>query len=270
MFLRQDRTYGLTSSRSIHPAELFEAIDHIVAISQHHAAAAAREAMTKSIVVALSLAGFACPAWAQTSDWSMSGSLGVVSDYRYRGYSLSGQQPALQGGLTAGHASGFYGDIFVSTIEEYGVGSDGDGADLEITGTLGWAGEAGGFDVDVAVAAYQYPDGDDVNYIEFPLQFGGNYAALGWAVGVVFAPAQAALGDQENRYGWTSLTYAPSSWPVSLTTSVGYEDGAFAPDGKTDWSVGVARDLGRFRLDLQWIDSDADNGQAVASVFVNF
>ncbi|MGV9010005.1 TorF family putative porin [Brevundimonas sp.] len=226
--------------------------------------------MKTSILVALGLVGIACPAWAQSSDWSVSGTAGVVSDYRYRGYSLSGERPAFQGGLTAGHASGLYGDVFVSTIDEYGVGSDGDGADVEITGTLGWAGQVGGFDVDVAAAAYRYPDGDDVNYVEFPLQLGRTHGAVTWAIGAAFAPAQSALGDEENRYGWTSLSFAPSSWPVSVNSTVGYEDGAFAPEGKTDWSVGIARELGRFRLDLSWVDSDADDGQAVASVFVNF
>ena len=226
--------------------------------------------MNKSIFVALGLSCFAFPAWAQTADWSLTGTVGVVSDYRFRGYSLSDERPAFQAWLTAGHASGFYGDVFVSTIDEYGVGLDGDGAEVEITGTLGWAGQVSGFDVDVAASAYRYPDGDDVNYVEFPLQIGRTYESLGWAIGVALAPAQATLGDEENRYGWTSLTYAPPSWPVSLTGSVGYEDGAFAPDGKTDWSVGVARDLGRVSLDLSWTDSDADNGQAVASVFVNF
>ena len=226
--------------------------------------------MNKSIFVALGLSCFALPAWAQTADWSLTGKVGVVSDYRFRGYSLSDERPAFQAGLTAGHAFGFYGDVFVSTIDEYGVGLDGDGAEVEITGTLGWAGQVGSFDVDVAASAYRYPDGEDVNYVEFPLQIGRTYESLGWAIGVALAPAQAALGDEENRYGWTSLTYAPPSWPMSLTGSVGYENGAFAPDGKTDWSVGVARDLGRVSLDLSWIDSDADDGQAVASVFVNF
>ena len=229
--------------------------------------------MSKSVFVALGLvclAWPACPAWAQTSDWSLTGTAGVVSDYRYRGYSLSDEQPAVQGGLTAGHASGFYGDVFVSTIDEYGVGLDGDGAEVEVTATLGWAGQVEGFEIDVAAAAYRYPDGDDVNYVEFPLQIGRTDEAVGWAVGVAFAPAQTALGDEDNRYGWMSLTYAPSSWPVTFTSGVGYEDGAFAPDGKTDWSIGVARELGRLSLGLSWIDSDADNGQAVATVFVNF
>lgn len=39
---------------------------------------------------------------------------------------------------------------------------------------------------------------------------------------------------------------------------------------KTDWSVGVAREFGRVALDLSRIDSDAPDGQAVVSVFVNF
>lgn len=226
--------------------------------------------MKRSILAALGLASLACPTGAQTPDWSVTGAVGVVSDYRYRGYSLSDQKPAVQGGLTAAHASGVYGDVFVSTVAEYGIGADGDGAELEVSGMLGWAGQVRGLDLDVAAAAYRYPDGDDVNYVEFPLQLGQTHEAVSWAVGLAFAPAQTALGDESNRYGWTSLTYTPPSWPVSLTGRVGYEDGAFAPAGKTDWSLGIARDLGRVSLALSWVDSDADKGQAVASAFVNF
>ena len=73
----------------------------------------------------------------------------------------------------------------------------------------GWAGQVGGFDV--AASAYRYPSGDNVNYVAFPLQIGRSYASLGWAVGVALVPAQAALRDEENPHGWTSLNFAPSS-----------------------------------------------------------
>ncbi len=225
--------------------------------------------MIKTILVSTVLLMPASNALAQ-SNWSLEGTVGVVSDYRYRGYSLSDGDPALQAGLTLGHSSGFYGDVFVSSIDEYGIGADGDGAEVEVTGSLGWAGMLGDFDVDAAVSAYRYPDGDDVNYIEAPVQIGQTVGALTWTVGVAYAPAQDALSDEDNRYGWAGLSYSPEGWPISLSGVFGYEDGAFAPDGKSDWALGAEHDLGPATLALTWVDSDVDAGALVASAFVKF
>lgn len=225
--------------------------------------------MIKAILVSIFLLAPVSPALAQ-SPWSLDGTVGVVSDYRYRGYSLSDGNPALQAGLTLSHGSGFYGDVFMSSIDEYGIGDDGDGAQVEVTGSLGWAGMLGDFDVEVAVSAYRYPDGDDVNYFEAPVQIGQTVGSLTWTVGVAYAPAQYALSDEDNSYGWAGLSYSPERWPISLSGVVGYEDGAFAPDGKADWAVGAEHDLGPATLALTWVDSDVDAGAVVASAVVKF
>ena len=54
----------------------------------------------------------ACPAAAQ----SVSGEASLVSDYRFRGVSLSGGHPAAQASLTLEHDSGFYGNLWGSTL----------------------------------------------------------------------------------------------------------------------------------------------------------
>ena len=225
--------------------------------------------MIRTALVSLLLFSAASPTVAQSA-WSVEGVAGVVSDYRFRGYSLSDKAPALQAGLTLGHASGFYGDVFVSSIDEYGIGNDGDGADAEITGSIGWAGVLAGFDVDAAVTAYQYPDGDDVNYLEAPVQIGQTVRDVTWTLGFAYAPAQTPLGDEDNRYGSAGLAYAPETWPISLSASIGYEDGALAPEGKTDWAFDVAHEFGPTTLRLTWVDSDVEDGALVASVFLNF
>ena len=226
--------------------------------------------MFKLLLSVAALVAPVTPAWAQTSSWEIDGMVGVVSDYRYRGYSLSAEDPALQAGLTASHDSGFYGDAFVSTIDEYGVDQDGDGAKVEVTLSAGWAGVVAGLDVDAAVSAYRYPDGDDVNYVEAPVQVSQTLGALSWTLGLSYAPAQAALGEDDNRYGWVGLDFAPEGWPLSFNGGIGYEEGAFAPDGKTDWSLGVARSFGPVALGLTWVDSDEYDGRAVASASVGF
>lgn len=225
--------------------------------------------MFKALLAAVVLAAVSTSAQAQSS-WTLDGSIGLVSDYRFRGISLSNERPALQGGLTASHTSGFYGDVFLSTIEEYGIGSDGDGAEIEVTGSLGWAGEIGGFVVDAAVSAYRYPDGDDVNYVEVPVEISRSIADLILTAGVAYAPSQDALGDEDNRYGWLGAEYRPLQWPFALTATIGREEGAFAPDGKTDWSLGASREFGPVALALSWVEADEVDGSVVASVFWNF
>lgn len=229
--------------------------------------------MKRLVMIAASL-GVALPtaALAQVSggDWGLEATIGAVSDYRFRGLSLSGGDPALQAGATLSHASGFYADVYLSSIEEYGIGVDGEGSELEVTLTGGWAGAWLGLDWDAALSAYRYPGGDEVDYVEAPVQVSRAFGPVTATLGVAYAPEQRALGDEDNRYVWTGVEYAREDWPVSLTASIGYEDGAWAPDGKTDWRVGGYIPVGILTAGLEWIDSDADKGAVVASVFASF
>ncbi len=206
-------------------------------------------------------------ALAQEADWSVSGRVGVVSDYRDRGYTLTDGQPTVQGEVTLAHASGFYAGLWGSGIEEYGVDADGDGARIETTLYAGWSGSLAGMDVDVGVWRNVYPDGDGVNYTEFPLEIGRTIGGTTLSAGVVWAPAQTGTGDEANTWVWTRLEHAPEAWPVSLHATLGHEDGGFAPDGKTDWRVGLAAPLGAWTLGLDWVDSDTDDSAVVGSLF---
>ena len=225
-------------------------------------------------VIAASLAvlfASSVPALAQEAGpWSVEGRIGAVSDYRDRGYTLSAGDPVLQGEATLSHASGLYGGVWASGIEEYGVGPDGDGAEIEVTLYAGWAGSAGGFDIDLGVWSNLYPDGDDVNYVEFPLQIGRTFGDATFTTGVVWAPSQTGTGDEADTWVWTRAEYAPETWPVSVHAMVGHEEGGFAPDGKTDWRVGAKAPLGAFTLGVDWVDSDTEDNAVVASVFWGF
>ncbi|MFN3930684.1 MAG: TorF family putative porin [Brevundimonas sp.] len=207
---------------------------------------------------------------AQDPDLTVEGQVGVVSDYRDRGYTLSDGEPALQGEVSLGHASGLYGGVWASSIDEYGVGADGDGAEVEVTVYAGWAGTMAGFDVDAGVWQTVYPDGEDVNYVEFPLQVGRAFGDTTLSTGLVWAPAQTGTGDAANTWVWTRADYAPQAWPVSLHAMIGREDGGFAPDGKTDWRVGLAAPVGAFTVGLDWVDSDSEDSALVGSVFRSF
>ncbi len=193
----------------------------------------------------------------------LSGDIGVVSDYRYRGLSLSGEDPALQGSLKLELPQGFYAGVWGSNIEDTG------GADVEIDLSAGFAASAGGFDFDMGVIYYAYPGGEDLNYWEIPVSVSKTWDAFTGTVGLAYAPEQDNLGNQDNTYFSVSAEYAPESWPVSLDGWIGYEDGTFA-DGKTDWALGVTKAFGPVALSLHYVDSDVDSGAAVVGLKAGF
>lgn len=208
---------------------------------------------------------------AEAGDFELSGDLGVVSDYRFRGYSLSDEQAAVQGGLTATHASGFYAGVWASTIDEYGPDASGKGATVELDVTLGRAFSLGAYDFDLAVAAYTYPGGQDVNFVEIPGSVARTAGAWTWTLGGAYTPAQSNTGDEDNIYVYGAAALAPESWPVSLDATLGWEDGAFA-DRKTDWSVGVSKSFGPVSVAARYVAVDAAgiDSAVVASVGVAF
>lgn len=198
--------------------------------------------------------------------------IGVVSDYRYRGLSLSDEKPALQAGATFSAPGGWYAGTWGSTIEEYGVGADGDGANVEIDLFVGKAFSLGAFDVDVAVQAYVYPDGSDVNFAEIPVSISRTVGSWTLSLGAVYTPRQDIAVPEANRYVSGALVWQAPERPWQVSARVGYEDGAFAPDGKLDWEVGASRTVGPMTLGLSYVDTDDDtiDGGLVASLKAGF
>lgn len=197
--------------------------------------------------------------------WSVESDVALVSDYRYRGVSLSNEEPAMQAEASVSHASGVYGAVFLSSIEEYGHDDDGDGARTEVDYTLGWAFSSGGFDFDVAASAYTYPDASNVNYFTFPASISRSVESWTFSLGYDYTPAQAELGDDDSAYAWIGADWSPDFWKLSFSSWVGREDGAWAPDGKTDWGLGLFRALGPASVGLTYIgtDSEADGSAMV-------
>src|SRR3712207_6564043 len=87
---------------------------------------------------AAAVASLTAPASAESlpAGLDISGTVGLVSDYRFRGVTLSNGDPALQGGLTLAHDSGFYVGTWGSSIDSgelYGS------TEVDLFG--GWSGE---------------------------------------------------------------------------------------------------------------------------------
>lgn len=221
---------------------------------------------TLGMALGMTLAGPAMAAEDGEGSW-LSGSVAVVSDYRYRGSSLSDAQPAVQAELTATTPGGWYADAWTSTIDEYAGPGDAHGATVELDFSLGRGFSALGLDWDAAASVYTYPGASGLGYWELPVSASKTWGALTGTAGLEYAPSQSALGDEDNTYVYLAADWAPESWPVSVNAAIGREDGAFA-DNKLDWAVGLARDIGPVSLELRYVDADAPgiDGALVASL----
>lgn len=101
----------------------------------------------------------AVPAFAQTaaapaSPWTVSGNVGLFSDYRFRGISQTDKKPALQGGFDIGHSSGIYVGNWNSNIDSAMY----NGGNLEMDFYGGYKTTVGAFGFDVGVIYYYYPN----------------------------------------------------------------------------------------------------------------
>jgi uncharacterized protein (TIGR02001 family) len=185
-------------------------------------------------------------------DFKLTGSVAGVSDYRFRGISLSGEEPALQGSLEVAHSSGFYAGTWASTL------GDGGSADVEVDLYAGWTGTAGLATLDVGILGYVYPDASNLDYVEL-------YGSVGWSLGpatatlgVNYAPDQRNVGGTDNLYLYTDLAAGIPNTPVTVKAHLGYEDGGFGgPDGdKLDWSLGAEYTAGPIVLGAAYVDTD--------------
>jgi uncharacterized protein (TIGR02001 family) len=97
---------------------------------------------------------------APASPHTITGNLGLFSQYIFRGLTQTNEEPALQGGMDYSHASGFYVGTWgsnVSWLRDFGSYSAGGSLELDIYG--GFKGSIGktDFGYDVGLLYYWYP-----------------------------------------------------------------------------------------------------------------
>lgn len=204
----------------------------------------------RGLLAATLLAGTAltaAPAFADEgdapADLTVTGNVSLVTDYRFRGLSQTNGDPAIQGGITATHSSGFYVGGWSSSISDaaFGIGDQ----ELDVFG--GWSGEVtSGVTLDAGLLYYVYPGapkGVNSDYLEPYASVSGEVGPAKVKVGVAYAWDQSALGDEDNLYLYSNVDFAIPNTPVTLSGHVGYVDGfqAISADGNTfDWSVGAS------------------------------
>jgi uncharacterized protein (TIGR02001 family) len=161
----------------------------------------------------------------------VSANVGVASDYRFRGVSLSDREPALQGGLDVKHASGLFAGSWASTI------TPNDGDDMEVDVYAGFAHTAGTIEVSVGTYAYLYPGAPGLEYVEFQASGTRAFGQASIMLQTAYTPRQRNVPVQ-NIYVAATGELAFVDSPFKLRARTGWEDGFVA--NKLDWEAGIA------------------------------
>ena len=176
--------------------------------------------------------------------------LGVTSDYVFRGYSQTTEDPAIFGGVDV-TAGSFYAGAWASNVD---FGDDTD-AEVDIYG--GYRTETAGFAVDVGVVGYLYvsaPTGADYDYAEFKAAASRAFGPVTLGAAVYWSPDFFGA-DEEATYVEANAAFSPADkWTVS--GAVGHQALDVNADYAT-WNAGVAYAFSdNVAIDLRYHDTD--------------
>lgn len=244
--------------------------------------------------VAVLAAMLSTPAFAQDAEppkpITVSGSVALVSDYRFRGVSQTDEEAAIQGGFTVTHESGFYVGTWASNLAGWGTFG---GANMELDLYGGYKLPVGdGGTLDVGLTWYMYPGGfSKTDFAEPYVKLSGTAGPVNLLAGVAYAPAQEALGNwsntpqsrigdkEDNFYIWGDVSSAIPNTGATLKGHIGYSDGnpglgpngtSVAPTGKYfDWLLGVDYAVGPLVLGVAYTDTDITRAES-AYLLPNF
>lgn len=230
-------------------------------------------AVCAAIAAPASALAQATAAAAPASPHTVTGNMAIVSDYRFRGISQTGNDPAIQGGIDYSHESGFYLGNWNSSITSDSF-TNAAGIEMDFYG--GFKFPVGDITVDIGALYYYYPDAktgvgrEEYNTLEAylglsygPVTFKVWYALTDW-FGV-----NEDSGYEDDTDG--SIYYElNASFPIAegwtLIGHAGYQDvhGIDDYDGEGDlnyfdWKIGVAYDWNGWALGAAIVGTDNPN-----------
>ncbi len=214
----------------------------------------------------------------------LSANVAFATDYRFRGISQTGKNPAIQGGLDysvdVADGVGVYIGAWGSSVDF----NDGDQAQVEIDYYGGVTFEIKGVGVDIGLIYYTYPGASSTlnyDYVEGKIELSYSpIESLTLGIGYNYSPDYfGSSGDF--HYPHASVEFTPDlglPLPITLSATYGYNSidsaAAFGAPSYSDWSVGIATTYKIVELKLQYIDNDLSgsvgNPTAVFTVSASF
>ena len=221
------------------------------------------------LMLAMALAS-AGTAMAQTApaapESSLSFNVGAVSEYRYRGYSQSRFDPAVQGGADYADKSGVYVGVWGSGIKWVKDGGGKSNMEVDIYG--GYKFSVGDVAYDIGFLRYEYANNDlpvsaNTNELYGAVTMGPTTLKYSQSTGNLFGFA----GSKGSSYVDLTANFDLGSG-FTLTPHLGYQKVKGAGNGiysYTDLALTVAKDLGNgLAASAALIGTDAKTGSYVS------
>lgn len=224
----------------------------------------ARNTAAPLLAAFLSLAALPASA-ADTLIGPISGSIGVITDYTFRGVSQTDEQPAVQIGLEYAREIGSvtpYVGIWGSNVNFVD-------ADWEIDLSAGLRGAAMGATWDLGLVYYAYPAASsslNYDFAEFVGKLGYDFGPAVATLGLAYSPEFFAKSGK--GYYLQANLDVPLPWEVTATGHIGHQwierNAVFGAPDYMDWSLGVAKDVMGVTLGLAYIDTDLSKSECFA------
>ena len=234
---------------------------------------------TKTIALALLFAGAmaATPAFADdapaapaaTPEFTITGSAGVWSQYRFRGISQSDNKPVFQGSLTLTHKSGFYLSTWGSSASAGNSAVNIGGTEIDVYGGYSHTFKSG-FTVDGGLYGYLYPGAPFGNYFEVYADVSKAFGPVTAKVGANFAPNQKVFdflpGTNHNLYAYGELSFSPAKVPLTFHTHLGHTGGGFDwTKAYFDYVAGVSYKWKSLTFDVSYTGTNVSHHDAFVS-----
>lgn len=193
----------------------------------------------------------------------VSGSVTLTNNYLFRGVTQTNENPALQGGITWNHDSGFYAGGWGSSISWLSDSDPAVSSSVELDGFVGYAGSFGESDLgfDVGANYYWYP-GDFPSGYNSPntleLYAGVTYKVLSakyWysTTDLFGIPDSDGSSNLDVTVGWE---FVPG-WSFNGAVGKQWVAGTAGTATYAFWSAGVSKAFDNgFDLALAWNDND--------------
>lgn len=204
---------------------------------------------------------------AAASAFTITGSAGILSQYRFRGISQSDNKPVVQGTFTVSHNSGLYLSVWGSSASANNAVNIG-GTEIDVYGGFTHALGDRGVTIDAGVYGYIYPGskdavGIDESYVELYGSLAKSFGPAAAKVGVYWAPDQHYFNKfntatQYNMYEYGELTFTPMQAPITLHGHVGHTGGGFnyAGNDYIDYTVGAGYKWQALTFDVSLVGTD--------------
>lgn len=214
-----------------------------------------------STAVVATMLGATAAAQAADAPFTFSGTAAITSDYVFRGYSQTAEDPAFQAGLTAAHESGFFASVWGSNV-------DFTDADVEIDLAAGYTNTVDNLTYTIGGYYYTYPGSAgslNYNYFEAGLDLAYAIDKVTLTGKAYYSPSFFGVnGDAWYFAGGASVAVTDK---VSVYGNIGFNELDNGTDYK-DYAVGVAVKLEPFTLDLKYVDTNVKGDTLADDRFV--